>query len=89
MLSFFSGINTASWNAINISTTELYPTIIRSTSFGTCAAFGRIGAMMGNLIFGKFMSISSIIPIFITATSLLIGAITAGTLPDTTYTNLE
>jgi hypothetical protein len=34
MLCVFSGVNTASWNALNISTTELYHTEIRATAFG-------------------------------------------------------
>ncbi len=34
MLCIFGGVNTASWNALNITTTELFPTEIRSTAFG-------------------------------------------------------
>lgn len=35
MLCIFSGVNTASWNALNISTTELYNTQVRATAFGS------------------------------------------------------
>lgn len=34
MLIIFSGVNTACWNALNITTTEVYRTEVRATAFG-------------------------------------------------------
>jgi len=35
MLTIFSGVNTACWNALNITTTEVYRTEVRATAFGS------------------------------------------------------
>ena len=35
MLTVFSGVNTAAWNAINVATTEVYKTEVRATAFGS------------------------------------------------------
>jgi MFS family permease len=88
MLCVFSGVNTASWNALNISTTELYSTDIRATAFGFFAAMGRIGAVMGNVMFGDFIGTSAVIPLFITGAALIVAAIAGGTLPETGHLNL-
>jgi len=83
MLCIFTGVNTAAWNALNISTTELYETEIRATAFGVFAALGRIGALLGNLMFGELEDASLVVPLFVTAATLLVAALAAAALPET------
>jgi len=91
LLAVFNGVNTASWNALNISTTELYATHQRATAFGFHAAAGRIGAILGNLMFGLFSGTGAnaqVLPLFCTAAALLAAAVAAVLLPETKDANL-
>ena len=40
----------ASWIAIYLYTAELFPTEVRTSAFGTCSTFGRIGAMTATFV---------------------------------------
>ena len=76
----FQCFTIASWNAIDVLTSELFPTSIRSTGMGVCTATGRIGAMMAQFVNGAL--VSSPVRLLLTAASaLFIGAITPSFLP--------
>ena len=83
MLSVFTLVSVGAWNALNICTTELYDTQVRSTAFGVMAAVGRMGAILGNVLFGEFIGGSVIVPMMITAGFLLASAIAAWRLKET------
>jgi hypothetical protein len=55
--------------------------VYRSTAFGIQAAVGRVGAILGNVSFGKLVSVDPMIPIVIVAALLLVGGVTAIFLP--------
>lgn len=126
MLCVFSGVNTASWNALNISTTELYHTDRRATAFGSemttqeaqphrvrahrrhisdlplcvcvplsalplssfLVSMGRVGAMLGNVMFGDLMGDSAVVPLVITGAALVVAAVAGAWLPETKTRNL-
>jgi len=50
----FNGITVCAWSALDVLSTELSPTEIRSTAYGFFSAMGRVGAIAGNLTFGAF-----------------------------------
>ena len=54
----------------------------RSTAFGIQAVFGRVGAILGNVTFGKLISLDPMIPIAIVAALLLFGGLVALFLPN-------
>ena len=83
VLSVFTLVSVGAWNALNICTTELYETGVRSTAFGVMAAVGRMGAILGNVLFGEFIGGSVIVPMMITAGFLLASAIAAWRLKET------
>ena len=83
IITVFGAVSVGAWNALNISTTELYPTAIRSTAFGVFAAVGRFGAIFGQLAFGQFIGLSPAIPMIIVGTILVGGAIAALKLKET------
>jgi hypothetical protein len=64
----------------------LFPLLSLSDSF--FAAMGRIGAILGNVMFGELESVSAAVPLFITGVSLLLAALTGGLLPETKHLNL-
>ncbi len=53
----------------------------RSTAFGVQSVFGRIGAILGNLAFGKLISYNPMYPILIVAVFLALGGLSAVFLP--------
>ena len=83
VLSVFTLVSVGAWNALNICTTELYDTEVRSTAFGVMAAVGRMGAILGNVLFGEFIGGSVLVPMMITAGFLLASAIAAWRLKET------
>ena len=83
VLSLFTLVSVPAWNALNLSSTELYPTAVRSSAFGVMAAVGRSGAILGNLLFGLFIGSSVVVPMAITAGMLGASAISAWYLRET------
>ena len=83
ILSLFTLVSVPAWNALNLSSTELYPTSVRSSAFGVMAAVGRSGAILGNILFGFFIDSSVLIPMAITAAMLSASAFSAWRLRET------
>ena len=81
LLCIFNGVNVISWNAFNVLSVELYPTVIRSTASGVSSMTNRIGAIVGVNLFGAFISISPAIPILAVAVMLIISSLISLRLP--------
>ncbi|XP_022252334.1 synaptic vesicle glycoprotein 2C-like [Limulus polyphemus] len=81
--SVFCFISISGWNAIDIITTEIYPTHIRTTGYGFLSSVSRFAAILGNLTFGTFINTSKAGPMLTTAAVLLVGGITSLQLPET------
>jgi len=79
----FSGLATAGWNALDVLSMELYPTNLRSTAFGIQAGVGRIGAILANQTFGLLVDVHCAVPLFLVASLLSAGGLTALRLPKT------
>lgn len=71
----------AAWNAIDVLTSELFPTTSRSTGMGLCAASGRIGAMLAQFVNGLLIG-RPVRLLLVAAGSLLLGALTPAWLPE-------
>jgi len=85
----FAGLNVPAWNALDILSAELFPTNIRASAMGLIMVVGRIGAILGNLVFGEFIEYSVAIPLCTTAACLFIGGVATTILPDSGKTDLE
>jgi len=83
VMCIFSGVSVAGWNSLNIITTELYSTRIRSTAFGLFSGVGRIGAILGNLVFGQFEDVNQSIPLVLSSIALWSACIATLFLPET------
>lgn len=80
----FNALSTVGWNALDVlGTSELFPVNVRSTAFGIQAVFGRLGAITGNLAFGRLISVGQFVPILLVSALLLAGALATIVLPST------
>ena len=69
----FGAINVFTFNSFGCTSTEIYPTKLRSTALGVQYVAGRLGAILGSLLFGLAVDTSCYIPLM-TITSLLISS---------------
>jgi len=76
MSCLFAGLSIPAWNALDILSAELFPTKSRATAMGFIMIVGRLGAILGNLVFGEFIELSEAIPLVTSAVCLFIGGIT-------------
>jgi VNT family MFS transporter (synaptic vesicle glycoprotein 2) len=81
----FQAFTIAAWNTIDCMTSELFPTSVRSTGMGVCAASGRIGAMIAQFVNGALVS-HPVRLLLVASFTLLLGAMTPCLLPDADMT---
>ncbi|ROT61175.1 Synaptic vesicle glycoprotein 2B [Penaeus vannamei] len=79
----FNFIFISGWNALDIASTEAFPTHIRTTAYGFLSATSRIAGVLGSLCFGQFIYTSRAIPMLTTSVVLLLGSIVSLKLPET------
>ncbi|KAG1663264.1 Synaptic vesicle glycoprotein 2B [Nymphon striatum] len=87
--SFFGGFVVVSYNALNVISAELFPTEVRSTAIGLILLTGRVGAILGNVIFGYFIDLACAVPILLVAALLGGSGLISFLLPNTTGSNLK
>ena len=77
------------WNMLNVWTSELYPTQLRSTSNGFINSCGRIGVMLGVLTFGLLLQTGYKLPMIMAAVIGFVGGVLSLFLPDTTNADID
>jgi VNT family MFS transporter (synaptic vesicle glycoprotein 2) len=82
----FQAFSIAAWNTIDCLTTERFPTSVRSTGMGLCAASGRVGAMLAQIINGALVG-NPVRLLLVASTSLVIAAFTPFLLPTGDFAN--
>ena len=68
----FGAVSTMGFNSLDCLGIELFPTSLRSTAMAITLAAARLGAILGNLVFGYLVETNCAIPILAVAV-LLIG----------------
>ena len=76
----FQAFSIVAWNTIDCMSSELFPTTVRSTGMGVCAATGRIGAMLAQLVNG-FLVANPVRLLLVASFTLLLGSTTPAWLP--------
>jgi MFS family permease len=76
-----NAISALAWNAVNVLSTEAFPTATRSTAMGMLSASGRLGSIAGQLLFGFLVDDSSTTLLGIIAGLLLAATAAACALP--------
>ena len=89
LATIFGGINVITFNSFGCTTTELYPTRIRATSSGLFYVAGRLGAVLGNLLFGLAVDTSCYIPLFTITSLLLLSGLVSLKLPESNKINMQ
>eukprot|EP00051_Salpingoeca_urceolata_P013547 m.170285 g.170285 ORF g.170285 m.170285 type:complete len:533 (+) comp17824_c0_seq9:304-1902(+) len=78
----FSGLSIAGWNAVDVISSEVYPTILRGTAFGLMAGLGRLGSICGNLVFGEVGGNNKLLPLLLCSACIFMAAIATPFLPN-------
>ncbi|XP_064168340.1 synaptic vesicle glycoprotein 2C [Anguilla rostrata] len=84
----FSAVSVISWNALDVVSTELYPTHLRSSALGFFTGVSRIAAILGNLVFGQLVDSHCAVPVLLVSALLFTGGLAALRLPHTRQTEL-
>ncbi|XP_046552199.1 synaptic vesicle glycoprotein 2B-like [Haliotis rubra] len=85
----FGAVSTIGWNALDVLSTELFPTNVRTTAFGVQIGMARIGAILGNVVFGELVDIHCAVPMIMVAVLLCLGGLTSIKLPNTTDVDIH
>lgn len=89
IVSFLFGlVSTMGFNALDCLGIELFPSHVRSTAMGITLVAARLGAILGNVIFGYFVETNCAIPVLAVAILLVSGGLASIFLPNTTKTPL-
>lgn len=67
----FGAVTTMGFNALDCLGAELFPTGIRSTAMAIILAAARLGAIVGNLVFGSLVDFACAVPILLVAALLM------------------
>ncbi|XP_059149760.1 synaptic vesicle glycoprotein 2C-like isoform X2 [Physella acuta] len=84
MSCLFGAISVCGFNMLDVLQTELFPTDVRSTAFGVQTASLRVGAILGNIIFGVLVDTHCAVPMLLVAGLLAFGGLASIALPNTT-----
>lgn len=84
----FGLVSTAGFNALDCLGIELFPTRVRGTGMAVTLVFGRLGAIVGNVVFGYLVESNCAIPILSVAILLMSGGLLGLLLPNTSKTTL-
>lgn len=82
----FQAFTIAAWNTIDCMTSERFPTSVRSTGMGVCAASGRVGAMIAQIVNGALVG-NPVRLLLVASTSLVVGALIPFLLPAGDFSN--
>lgn len=82
LTTIFGGINVFTFNSFGCTTTEVFPTRLRSTSLGIQFMSARLGAILANVLFGLAVDISCYIPLCTISVLLFTSGLMAFKLPE-------
>jgi len=80
----FGAVSTMGFNSLDCLGIELFPTQLRSTAMAVTLVSARMGAIIGNLVFGYLVESHCATPILMVAGLLFGGGLLGLTLPNTT-----
>uniref|UniRef100_A0A1B6CG08 Major facilitator superfamily (MFS) profile domain-containing protein n=1 Tax=Clastoptera arizonana TaxID=38151 RepID=A0A1B6CG08_9HEMI len=85
----FEALTSLAISTIYCVMVDLFPTNLRVMAAALSMTFGRMGALLGNLVFGFLIDLDCVVPILLFASFLYISGILCFFLPNTGRTELE
>lgn len=85
----FGAVSTMGFNSLDCLGVELFPTHLRSTAMAVTLVAARLGAILGNLVFGYLVETHCSVPILMVAALLIGGGFMGLLLPNTTRKALQ
>ena len=82
----FNLVSTSGFIAMDCLGVELFPTELRGSGLALASTAGRLGAIVGNLVFGYLVEVDCAIPVVSVAVLLIGGGVLGLFLPKTTTT---
>uniref|UniRef100_T1IKY4 Major facilitator superfamily (MFS) profile domain-containing protein n=1 Tax=Strigamia maritima TaxID=126957 RepID=T1IKY4_STRMM len=82
--SLFGMLTTLSHSALGVLGMEVFPTDLRGTACGVSQIAARLGAILGNLVFGQLVDSRCSVPVLMVATFLVLGGLFSQVMPDLT-----
>ncbi|CAF0814444.1 unnamed protein product [Brachionus calyciflorus] len=89
LATIFGGINVITFNSFGCTATELYPTKLRSSALGVQYVAGRIGAILGNLLFGLLVDVSCYVPLLTISGLLILSGFLSFKLPESSNLDID
>jgi VNT family MFS transporter (synaptic vesicle glycoprotein 2) len=80
----FGAVSTMGFNSLDCLSIELFPTSLRGTAMAVTLVSARLGAIIGNIVFGYFVNTYCSLPILSVAVLLIGGGLLGLFLPNTT-----
>ncbi|CAH1708574.1 synaptic vesicle glycoprotein 2B-like isoform X2 [Aphis gossypii] len=87
--SVFEALSSVGISLMYCIAVELFPTEYRGMAVSIGSTFGKIGALMGNIVVGVFIDELCVIPILVSCSFLIISGLLVLTLPKTGRTNIK
>lgn len=85
----FNAFSTCGWNALDVASTESFPTAVRTSGMGLVASAGRLGSISAQFVNGSLES-SVLLLLTVTSGLTLVGGLASLCLdPDTRRASLE
>ncbi|RNA29098.1 synaptic vesicle glyco 2B-like [Brachionus plicatilis] len=89
LATIFGGINVVTFNSFGCTATELYPTKLRSSALGVQYVAGRLGAILGNILFGVLVDTSCYVPLLTISGLLIMSGILSFKLPESSNLDMD
>ena len=89
MSCIFNATSVLCWNCLDAFSIELFPTDVRATAMGLGLGFARVGAILGNTLFGLLIDQYCAVPIILVAVMLAAAGLASIRLKETTNVPLD
>lgn len=89
LATIFGGLNVITFNSFGCTSTELYPTKLRASALGVQYVAGRIGAILGNILFGVMVDASCYVPLLTISGLLILSGLLAFKLPESSNLDID
>mmetsp|Transcript_34686 Transcript_34686/g.79108 ORF Transcript_34686/g.79108 Transcript_34686/m.79108 type:complete len:508 (+) Transcript_34686:1-1524(+) len=85
----FNGISLGAWNALDVMSSEMFPTVVRAVAWGLLSATGRLGALVAQYVIASLQGQSPALPLVTSCALMAVGSLAGFFLPEMTAVALQ